>query len=1585
MPYFNCRQDCPPCTKSQLHFSTTAALIVSLLAAIPALAGGEPPKAQIVPSHRGGTVTFVRPSSGDYLPVTPRDGRTSVQPLDFFYEYAGVYGLKDPAAELRQSGVEIDQLGFQHTRFEQLHQGLRVFSAVLKVHQNSAGRIVSVNGDFYPIPEKLSVIPSLSIFRAGDIARAETPAADPAIESIELMIVDPGWYGDPAIGPRLAYLVVTIDLSVMVRQAAFIDAQTGQLLDSWSLICSARNRDIHDANGGGDLPGPLARAEGQPAVGKFEVDGCYDFTGDFYGYYNRAFGRDGIDNAGMPITVTVNSTAGGCPNAFWYGYAVAVCTGVMTDDVIGHELTHGVTQYTSGLIYQNQPGQMNEAMSDIFGETIDLFNGNCMAPGAPSTTPPLWPATPSGDNGDTPNNLRTGCGDGGKRWLVSESSAAFGGAIRDMWDPPCANDPDRANSNYQVCSPGDSGGVHTGSGVLNHFYAMLTDGKTFNGYTVAGIGLIKSGAVTYRAQTVYLTPASDFNDAYVAINQAAADLVGTTPNDPRTGASSGVPFTQFDADQVDKALRAVEMNTAGACGQNPPNLDPNDPGICNPRTTLFADDFEGDVSGWGLSNSNPPTPYNWVTTTALPPGHTGTAFFCADLNVGDCGGQNESSIHSLFSPILNVPAGIHEPMLRFTHFMQAEPGWDGGNVKFRVNGGAWQVLANSAFVFNGYNANPLNTSGQGSTNPLAGQAGFTGTGGVWGTSVVYLGNIVQGGETLQLRFDFGKDGCTGVTGWYVDDIEVYDCTSVTDCDGNGVPDDQDLAGVTTLALQSLPTRSTGAFSDADTNDGFSLRVRAVAFSVPAKRQVETVKIWGFYNPGGASGSDNFRVIFHRDSSGLPGTTIVSYNSLAFSRVLTGRTVQGLPESEITFTIPNLVLSAGSYWLEVYNNTVGNSNNWVWESSEYIGATGYMTSTVAPGANWSAGSTFLLATEITVRGTAADCNGNGVPDTCDVSSGTSLDCNNNGIPDECDLSSGRSADCDGNGIPDECDIATGHDCNHNNVPDNCDLANGTSNDCNGNAVPDECDALTGPDCNANSIPDECDLAGGASADCNNNNIPDECDNANGMDCDHNGTPDSCDLLGGIVPDCNHNNVPDSCDIAGGFSLDCNHNGVPDECDLAGGASPDCNANSIPDECDIAVGGGSFDCNANLKPDECDIASGSSTDCNHNLTPDDCELLSPANDCNNDGQLDACQIAGGQLTDCNHNGRPDGCDIAAGSSLDRDGNGVPDECDPDCNHNGFSDGYDIASGTSKDCNANHVPDECDPDADGDGFVDGCDNCPTAANADQKDTDNDGVGDACDLCVNSSNPDQKDTDGDGVGDSCDNCPLAANHNQLDTDGDGIGDVCDNCPLIANNKQQDDDGDGIGDACDNCPLNSNPTQADEDGDNIGDACDHCPGFFNPDNADWDFDGIGNVCDNCLYVANADQADGDGDGVGDTCDNCRNTPNSFQEDSDKDGVGDACDNCPEIKNADQLDSDGDGIGDACDPTPFPPPPPPPTDTGTGNPGATGDSNSADSNQSTELPPEVSATNCAPCGTGGFALAPLMIAGLIGLKLGRRR
>ncbi|MEM7309585.1 MAG: thrombospondin type 3 repeat-containing protein, partial [Planctomycetota bacterium] len=136
-----------------------------------------------------------------------------------------------------------------------------------------------------------------------------------------------------------------------------------------------------------------------------------------------------------------------------------------------------------------------------------------------------------------------------------------------------------------------------------------------------------------------------------------------------------------------------------------------------------------------------------------------------------------------------------------------------------------------------------------------------------------------------------------------------------------------------------------------------------------------------------------------------------------------------------------------------------------------------------------------------------------------------DCNGNDIPDECDIASGTSTDLNGNGIPDECE----EDCNGNGIPDDVDIASGTSADCNSNGIPDECE----PDCDGDGVPDDCE------DDCNANGIPDDCE---------------------VFEDCNGNDIPDECDIASGTSMDCNTNGIPDECE------PDCDSDGIPDDCE-----------------------------------------------------------------------------------------------------------------------------------------------------------------------------------------------------------------------------------------------------------------------------------------------------------------------------------------------------------------------------------------------------------------------------------
>jgi Zn-dependent metalloprotease len=490
-------------------------------------------------------------------------------PLAIFDLHGRIFGISDANSELRRLSTALCDLGNVHHRYQQVYRGIDVFTGQLIVHQDPQGNFLAVNGDFYPLRSGVATKPRFTLEEAIFLAAGELKIEAPQTLEEKLVIVDPGWYGDPSDQTvHLAWHMVVGSVDSLPEHV-LIDAIDGSLLDHWPAVHTAINRQIYDGSGGG-LPGILTRTEGGAPTGDANVDSIYDFTGDFYQLLSAGLNRDSLNGSGNALVATANWNDGICPNAIWNGSGTAFCNGLGTDDIVGHEFGHGLTDYTADLIYQNQSGQLNESFSDVFGELVDLWNGNASIAGTPGGT--SWPPTPTGSGTDTPNSGRTGCGDSSVRWLMGEDSSL--GAIRDMWSPQCMGDPPSAlDPLYEAtsCDPGfDGGGVHFGSGVPNHAFAMVTDGKSFNGQTVTGIGLIKSGAVWFRTLTVYLTPGSDFNEAYTLFNQAASDLVGTTPNDPRTGGSSGSVFTSDDAVQVQNALTAVEMNAAGICSPPPP-------------------------------------------------------------------------------------------------------------------------------------------------------------------------------------------------------------------------------------------------------------------------------------------------------------------------------------------------------------------------------------------------------------------------------------------------------------------------------------------------------------------------------------------------------------------------------------------------------------------------------------------------------------------------------------------------------------------------------------------------------------------------------------------------------------------------------------------------------------------------------------------------------------------------------------------------------------------------------------------------------------------------------------------------------
>ena len=200
-------------------------------------------------------------------------------------------------------------------------------------------------------------------------------------------------------------------------------------------------------------------------------------------------------------------------------------------------------------------------------------------------------------------------------------------------------------------------------------------------------------------------------------------------------------------------------------------------------------DWEAGLGAWTVGTYGLAQPGNfdtpdWAPVGGLPDSRTGQAAFVANLDVGSCPGDDQSGVLTLTSPEIPIPGDAVGPRIALNHWFDIEYGWDGGNLKIKVNNGDFTLVPGSAFEIGPYTDvlepeyNPF--PAEWNQNPLAGQEAFTGAGlqldgASWGVSRVNLNGIAAAGDSIQLQFDFGIDECDGRVGWYVDEVEVYSC------------------------------------------------------------------------------------------------------------------------------------------------------------------------------------------------------------------------------------------------------------------------------------------------------------------------------------------------------------------------------------------------------------------------------------------------------------------------------------------------------------------------------------------------------------------------------------------------------------------------------------------------------------------------------------------------------------------------------------------------------------------------------------------------------------------------------------------
>ncbi len=491
----------------------------------------------------GGPVTFVGVPHGRAIAVSGGGNDPETSADAFVAQYGAAFGEPSPGRDLRQDDTSPMAAGGESVGYQQLEGGVPVFAGELRVQVSADGKVRSAAGEM-STGDAVDTAPDVSAAAASDTATnavagdAGVDAGDLIASEPELWVYDPTLIGEPS-GPRqLVWRLEVSSEAAALRKLVLVDAHSGDVALQIEQIQQALNRQVCDnqnvANANYSCPAAgVVRSEGQGPTGNSEVDKAYDLSGNTYTYYFNSFGRNSIDNAGMTLRSTVRACPAGygCPmqNAFWDGTQMVYGdTFAGADDVVAHELTHGVTEHESGLVYANQSGAINESLSDVFGEFVDLTFDT------------------SFDN-DT----------AAARWDMGEDLPASIGVIRDMDNPPRFNDPDRMGSPLYYTGTADSGGVHTNSGVNNKAASFMVDGGTFNGQTISGgLGITKVGRIYYEAQVNLLTSGSDYNALGNALNQACTNTIGV----------DGI--TAADCVKVGQVVTATEMIVPAPANDN---------------------------------------------------------------------------------------------------------------------------------------------------------------------------------------------------------------------------------------------------------------------------------------------------------------------------------------------------------------------------------------------------------------------------------------------------------------------------------------------------------------------------------------------------------------------------------------------------------------------------------------------------------------------------------------------------------------------------------------------------------------------------------------------------------------------------------------------------------------------------------------------------------------------------------------------------------------------------------------------------------------------------------------------------------
>lgn len=492
-----------------------------------------------------------------------------------------LFKMRDPNLELALKASEVDSEAMAHVRFGQVTHGIPVVGAELAAHYDAEGRLTSIDANYIPGITDVALEPTLSetagraLALADVVARTDASAyPTPQVAEGKLVVFALGHipatlayvYTVRAIaGTEPAIWVLTVDATTGVVIHRYNSLQTlvasgkGVLGNAQTFEVSAKGTgyqmsedsravQVRTYTAGAKKIGPAegAKLVTSTSLTSWDTDAfagaavdAHTYAGVVFDYYKKVHGRNAIDGVGGAMLSTVHFDVA-FENAFWDGTGMTYGDGgellrplSAALDVVGHEFTHGVTERTSGLRYENQSGALNEAISDIFG----VFIEHSVAP------------------------------DPKKNWVMGENIAKGAFVLRDFKAPEVGQQPSNMKNFVNWPLSKDAGGVHINSGIINNAAFLMTVGGINPVSKIElkfGIGWEKSEKVWYRANTKYFLEMTNFAQAAQGVMQSAKDL----------------SFTTNEQNIVDCAWKATGV-VKGTCAEL---VDPNPPAV--PATSV---------------------------------------------------------------------------------------------------------------------------------------------------------------------------------------------------------------------------------------------------------------------------------------------------------------------------------------------------------------------------------------------------------------------------------------------------------------------------------------------------------------------------------------------------------------------------------------------------------------------------------------------------------------------------------------------------------------------------------------------------------------------------------------------------------------------------------------------------------------------------------------------------------------------------------------------------------------------------------------------------------------------------------------